>query len=277
MSFHCRTATLPELEQILDWAAEEGWNPGLDDAPAFFAADPEGFFVAVGPDDQPVAAISVVNHSADFAFLGLYIVRPAYRGQGIGLALWTHALKHAGPRTVGLDGVEAQQDNYRASGFAHAGGTTRYSGEIAARSDTEICEINAEDIPALIAMEAAASGSEKPDYLRVWLTASPNRRTLALSQTGRVTGFCTVRACRTGAKIGPLIAANAADAERLIGHAACLYSGPIILDVPQSAQALDALCQTLGLGAGFRTARMYRGPFDAPQPPVFAVASLELG
>ena len=64
----CRTATLPEVVQMLDWAAEEGWNPGIDDAAAFYAADPEGFFVAE-VDGQPVAAISVVNHSDAHAFL----------------------------------------------------------------------------------------------------------------------------------------------------------------------------------------------------------------
>ena len=30
-----RTATLAELETVLDWAAAEGWNPGIDDAVAF--------------------------------------------------------------------------------------------------------------------------------------------------------------------------------------------------------------------------------------------------
>ena len=105
----CRNATLAELDLILEWAASEGWNPGLEDAAAFFAADQRGFFVAVDDQDQPIAAISVVNHTADFAFLGLYIVTPSFRGQGTGLALWNHALAHAGDRTIGLDGVAAQQ------------------------------------------------------------------------------------------------------------------------------------------------------------------------
>ena len=82
-----RNARPTELVLVLDWAASEGWNPGLDDAAAFFAADPDGFFVAEDPSGEILAAISVVNHSDDFAFLGLYILRPEYRGQGIGLGL----------------------------------------------------------------------------------------------------------------------------------------------------------------------------------------------
>ena len=71
-----RRMTLADLETVLEWAADEGWNPGVEDAEAFLAADPEGFFVTED-DGVPVAAISVVNHSPDFAFLGLYLCRPS--------------------------------------------------------------------------------------------------------------------------------------------------------------------------------------------------------
>ena len=76
----CRNATLAEVELMLSWAIEEGWNAGADDAVAFYAGDPEGFFVAE-VDGAPVASISVVNHTDDFAFLGLYICRPEHRGK----------------------------------------------------------------------------------------------------------------------------------------------------------------------------------------------------
>ena len=273
----CRQATLPELEEILDWAADEGWNPGLEDAAAFYGTDPEGFFVAVDEADVPIAAISVVNHTETFAFLGLYIVRPEHRGQGVGLALWQHALKHAGARTVGLDGVEAQQSNYEASGFVHSSGTTRYSGGIAPLADPEVRLATEEDIPALISLVVAASGVVKTDYLQNWFTNAATRKTLVLCTDGAFAGLTTIRKCRVGAKIGPLIADSASAAERLVVHAATLFEGPLILDVPEAASGLSALCQTWGWNAGFRTARMYRGAFSPVAHPFFAVTSLELG
>ncbi|GAA3096809.1 hypothetical protein GCM10017687_04270 [Streptomyces echinatus] len=109
-------ATLADWPVISAWAAAEGWNPGLSDGPAFFAQDPDGFFLG-RIDGEPVSAISVVNHGPDYAFLGCYLVRPDLRGHGHGLTTWKTALAHAGSRTVGLDGVVAQQDNYRQSGF----------------------------------------------------------------------------------------------------------------------------------------------------------------
>ncbi len=32
-----------KLRMALDWARLEGWNPGLEDAAAFYAADSQGF------------------------------------------------------------------------------------------------------------------------------------------------------------------------------------------------------------------------------------------
>lgn len=275
----CRTATLPELEQVLAWAAEEGWNPGINDAEAFFAADPAGFFVAARADGELVASISVVNHTPDFAFLGLYIVRPMFRRQGIGLALWRHAMQHADKRVVGLDGVEAQQENYEKSGFAHAGGTTRFTGNVAGVRNKSIRSATSDDIPKLIGLEASAAGVSKPDYLRAWLSPSSKRTTFVLTkgQGGGLDGYCTARACASGAKIGPLVANTAKSAHELIAHAAAHYEGPVTLDVPESADELTQLCLDLGLRPGFKTARMYKGMFPLTSHRFFAVTSLELG
>ena len=59
--------TLDEVELAVDWAAREGWNPGLDDARIFHATDPEGFFVGV-LDGEPIASISVVAYDNSSRF-----------------------------------------------------------------------------------------------------------------------------------------------------------------------------------------------------------------
>ncbi|WP_375230929.1 GNAT family N-acetyltransferase [Roseobacter sp. S98] len=272
-----RNADQSELVTVLDWAADEGWNPGLDDAAAFFQADPEGFFVAASPKGALVAAISVVNHSDSFAFLGLYIVRPDWRGKGIGFGLWQHATGHAGARTIGLDGVEAQQENYAVSGFSHAGGTTRFSGTVHGQTDPDVTLAGPAEIEKLVGKEARASGLIKTAYLEAWLTQCETRKTLILDAGQSGSGFCTVRACREGAKIGPLVADNAQVADRLIRHAATLFGGPVTLDVPGSSSGLADLCRELCLVPGFRTARMYRGPGPTCGHAFYAVTSLELG
>lgn len=267
----CRTATLGDVEQALDWAAAEGWNPGLEDATAFFAADADGFFVAVEAE-TPVAAISVVNHSDSFAFLGLYIVIPSFRGQGIGFDLWRHAVQHAGRRTIGLDGVPDQQANYAASGFQHAGSTVRYVGQVDAATSASIRLARAADIPGMISAEAHLSGVRKDAYLTAWFTNTETRKTLM--DDG---GFCTIRRCRGAAKIGPLVADDPVVAERLLRHAASIFGDYLSIDVPEHAPELADLCVAMGLSPGFQTARMYRGTSVLASPGVYAVTSLELG
>jgi len=55
-----RTMTRDELPLALDWAAQEGWNPGLHDAAPFAAADPGGFLMGT-IDGVPVAIVSAVQ------------------------------------------------------------------------------------------------------------------------------------------------------------------------------------------------------------------------
>src|SRR5271163_2597716 len=125
--FTIRVMERCEIALAGDWAAAEGWNPGLDDAACFATVDPHGFHIGE-LDGAAASTISVVNYDDRFAFLGFYIVRPDLRGRGHGLRTWHAAISHAGSRTIGLDGVVTQQDNYRKSGFILAHRNIRFGG-----------------------------------------------------------------------------------------------------------------------------------------------------
>ncbi len=266
-----------EMDRALDWAAAEGWNPGLDDAEAFYATDPGGVFAAQVAGEM-VAAITLVRHSADLAFLGLYLCAPAWRGRGIGHGLWSHALAQAGSARVGLDGVAAQEPNYRREGFARHGATHRFEGVWTAAPDPAVRPVTPRDVPHLIACDAAANGFAKPAFLAWWLLDTVTRRTLVLEEAGAVAGFTTVRRCRTGSKVGPLVAQNMGVAERLLGAcAAVAEDGTLVVDVPDAWPELMAWCQAQGLTSSFATARMYRGEAPMPGDWYATPATLELG
>ena len=270
--------TRPDLAMVLDWAAAEGWNPGLDDAAAFHATDPGGFFLARS-GDTPVAAVSVVNHGPDDAFLGLYICRPDWRGKGIGLAVWTRALEHAGDRSVGLDGVPAQEANYRASGFVRVGASLRHEGRWEAATSDAVRAMVSTDLPHLIALDTAAGGIERLAFLTPWLGQSDTlRATRVLTADGEITGFATWRACHTGTKIGPVIAPDTSAALALIADiAAQRPDGPLIIDLPEANTALRRELETAGFDIPFATARMYRGRVPVTGSGLQAIATMELG
>ncbi len=79
-NYEIRTMTRPEFDTAIEWAAAEGWNPGLHDAATFHGADPDGFLVGL-IDGEPIASIFAVKYGATFAFIGGYIVKPEWRGR----------------------------------------------------------------------------------------------------------------------------------------------------------------------------------------------------
>ncbi len=80
-SYQIRTMTRGELEVAIAWAAAEGWNPGLQDADCFYGTDPTGFLMGF-LNNEPIASISAVKYGESFGFIGFYIVKPGFRGQG---------------------------------------------------------------------------------------------------------------------------------------------------------------------------------------------------
>ena len=268
-----RVLEAAEVEQLVDWAAAEGWNPGLADAPAFRAADPAGFLGAF-VDGEMVAGISAVAYGETFGFIGLYIVAPAHRGRGHGRAVWDAGMARLAGRTVGLDGVPAQQANYARMGFAKAYGTVRFTGRPAATGADGI--VDRALVEAIAALDAQCFPEQRTAFLARWL-APPRIVRVAVDDRG-VAGYAVARACREGSKVGPLFARDTATALQLISALGTAVEGPLAIDVPDYQAGFIAALTEAGMAPGFETARMYRGPApEVAMPMVFGTTSLELG
>jgi hypothetical protein len=74
-----RRMTETDLALALEWAAAEGWNPGLHDAHCFYTVDPEGFVLGER-NGVPIGCVAAVRYGPGFGFLGLYIVKAEHRG-----------------------------------------------------------------------------------------------------------------------------------------------------------------------------------------------------
>ena len=275
--FQIRTMRREEIALAVDWGAEEGWNPGLADAGCFGAADPGGFFVGEY-EGEPAATISVVNYGEQFAFLGLYVVRPDLRGRGLGFRIWKAGMAHAGARTVGLDGVVAQQENYKKSGFQFAYNNIRYGGVPAVLGAPEAAEpLSSIPFDWIVRSDAAVFPAERPEFLRVWAEAKGHTG-CAVLHDGRLAGWGVIRPCRHGRKIGPLVADDRATAEAVFTALVGREAGEVFLDVPQPNREAAALAEAHGLAPVFETARMYTGPIrPVAIQRVFGVTTFELG
>jgi GNAT superfamily N-acetyltransferase len=208
-----RNMTEADLALALEWAAAEGWNPGLHDANCFYAADPEGFFLAE-LDGAPIGCASAVRYSSGFGFLGLYIVKAEHRGKGFGLELWRAALDHLADRVIGLDGVVAQQDNYRKSGFQLAFRNIRQKGWGGGAAPSGLTYLAAIPIEEILRYDETAFPASRAKFLKSWI-GQPQAVSVGVVDGGRLKGYGVLRACREGFKIGPLFADEEETADRL--------------------------------------------------------------
>jgi hypothetical protein len=280
MAFEIATASADDVVRVMDWANDEGWNPAITDRFAFHAMDPRAFLMG-RLDGDPVVCISVVRYGAAFGFLGCYIARPAVRGKGYGLQIWNAGMKRLAGRNVGLDGVVAQQANYRKSGFRLAWNNVRHEGRpVPAPLPPGVRLVDARSLPfdKLAAYDRRFFPEPRDSFLAAWITL-PERTALVALQGGEIAGFGVIRAAVAASRIGPLYAASTAIAAALItGLAAAMPGRPVAVDMPDFNEPGTSMARHHGLEPAFETARMYTGPEpEIDRAGLFGVASLELG
>jgi hypothetical protein len=202
------------------------------------------------------------------------------RGKGLGLRIWNAAVAHAGSRVIGLDGVVAQQNNYRKSGFSLAYANIRYGGTVAAPDAPRSDLVALGDVPFadVAADDATVFPAPRSSFLRAWIGTSGHVG-CALMRDGKLAGWGVIRPCRTGRKIGPLVADDRAAAESVLSALlARTGGGKVFLDVPGINGEASALAESLELAPVFETARMYTGAIAPLRlERVFGVTSFELG
>ena len=280
MSFEVSVGSADDVQRMASWAGDEGWNPGNTDAPAFFATDPGGFLIG-RLDGEPQACISVVKYGAGFGFLGFYIARPPVRGKGYGIQLWRAGMARLQGRNVGLDGVVAQQGNYKKSGFRLAWNNIRHEGPApTGKAPSGVTFVDARGIAfdKLAAYDRRFFPEARDSFLASWISASQRASMVALKD-GEIVGFAVMRACQAASRVGPLYAVTPDIAQGLVtALAAKTGAKTVAIDVPDRNKPAVAIAVAMGLKPSFETARMYTGADpQVDYAGLYAVTSLELG
>jgi hypothetical protein len=180
---------------------------------------------------------------------------------------------------VGLDGVVAQQENYRKSGFALAYANVRYGGTVtASAAPRDVIALAEVPFAAVEADDATVFPAPRTSFLRAWIDSSGHVGR-ALARDGKLAAWGVIRPARTGWKIGPLVADDRAAAERVFAAlVSAVGGGEVFLDVPRVNREAVALAEGHGLAPVFETARMYTGAIRPLRlERVFGVTTFELG
>ena len=283
-----RNMSRSEVDELVEWAAREGWNPGLHDAELFWATDPAAF-IAAEFDGQMIGGGAITSYDGEFGFMGFFIVRPEYRGRGLGNALW-HARRdrllgrlHQNA-SVGLDGVFAMQGFYAKGGFVFSHRSMRFRAEIAKRPTTS--QVDDKDIVPLASVpfeqvldyDRTCFPVSRPTFLRGWISQS-DALAVGFRRDGKLSGYGVVRRCREGCKIGPLFADDTFTAQALYTRlAAFAAGGPLFLDAPENNPAAIELVRQQQMVEVFGCARMYLGSRPRLRHErIFGVTTFELG
>lgn len=275
--------TRDEADMLGAWAAEEGWNPGLADIDVAWGCDPQAF-IALRMNGQLAGGATIIAYEGGAGFLGLYIMRKDQRRQGLGRLFWRellrlHAARLRAGAPIGLDGVFDMAPFYAADGFKLLYRDLRYEGIATGTADADMVPLAAIKWEQLATYDAAVSGIARADFMRRWLGVLGGEGYALTRADGSLAGYGFARPCRSGYKIGPLYADDAATAERLLETLLAAIAGsPVALDVPEPNAAALRLVETRGWGQSFGCARMLRGGGNAaPTDRIFGVTSFEFG
>ncbi|WKE67147.1 GNAT family N-acetyltransferase [Gallaecimonas kandeliae] len=282
-----RNMTRAELDSLVGWAAKEGWNPGLHDAELFWATDPDAY-IAAELDGELVGGGAITSYGGDFGFMGFFIIRPEFRGHGLGDELWRKRREGLLARLkpgagIGMDGVFDMQPYYAKGGFVFSHRDLRFEADIAAGftappGGEQLVPLSEVAFADLEAYDRQCFPASRSAFLEGWI-AQPDAQALGCLRGGKLAGYAVVRRCGQGCKVGPLFADDAKAAEALYQKLAEFAAGgPLFLDVPENNGAAMAMARRHGMAEVFGCARMYLGSKPAvAEDKVFGVTTFELG
>lgn len=280
MDYQITNMTKEEVNVAVEWAAKEGWNPGLHDATCFYQTDPKGFF-AGKLNNKIIAVGSAVLYDEHFAFCGFYIVDKTYRDKGYGIELTKARLAYIGSRNAGIDGVLEMCDKYQELGYQFAHNNARFNIdhlEFNLKPNPNIISAQHINFAQLCAYDKKHFPTNRPIFLQCWIQQK-DALALGFIADNRLQGYGVIRACRQGFKIGPLFADNPKIANDLFQHLAQFAQGQsIFLDIPENNYAAIELTERYKMTKVFATARMYlKEQPKLPIEEIYGITSFELG
>lgn len=282
------TMSKRDLDTAFAWAEKEKWNLGWTEIESFYAADPDGYRM-LWLDGIPIASLASVKYS-NYAFFGLYIVVPEFRGQGYGKLLWDismHSVKTC--TSMGLNSVMNQIGNYDKEGFILSHLNTRWNASLFRRPSKknrkpEFPLSRSVSLKDIVDFDIETSSITRPTF---WKKALERQGSfyIASNDGGKIKGFAMISVCPDGYKLGPIYAANERIAEDLIlklwqyaeERSNNKYTS-IQIDTTEGNPRAGSIAKKLCFEPVFKTGRMYKGiqPIINEEK-IFSLNTLEIG
>ncbi|OKP03721.1 GNAT family N-acetyltransferase [Xenorhabdus thuongxuanensis] len=280
--FTVKKATRQDWECVVQWGNKEGWNIGYHDADCMYSVDNDGLFIGwIG--DQAVAAVSLINHSKQYAIWGNYLVDNDFRGKGYGKAVCKVARSHAGNRDIGSNAMPYMVSNYKKSGLNPIYNIIHYTGKlkkIESENIKEISIIKPHNIDSIIKYDSLFFPTLRQKFLNSWLFSSGHISYLKMVN-GDIFGYGVIRPLPDGFRIGPLVARTPSDAEELFNTltSSLPENTKISIFLPEYVhESFFSFLRKRGIFEQFHVVYMHKGNFKMNIPNnMYCIANLDLG
>lgn len=263
-----RDADIPEGIRLCRAA---GWNQLEQDWKIFLDMEGGDAFVATDHEDRIAGTVAAMRYQNKFAWIGMMLVDPEKRRQGIALLLMQHVLEELKDvSSVKLDATPAGREVYLKLGFRDEYTLTRWLLDKSSVSETTISDVRLmtdDDLPVVLQIDQKIFGADRTGLIKHFRQAEPSFARV-LTKENKVTGYCLGRKGFSYYSIGPVVAADAADASKLISAVmSYAHDALIIIDVPQQHESLAQWLSDGGFKKQRDLIRMYRGSNEWPGTP----------
>ena len=231
-----RTLSRSDIQAGLRLCRLAHWNQLAADWELFLTLSPQGCRAAVS-DDQVVGTVTTVNFQDCFAWVGMVLVDPGYRGHGIGTRLLTLSVEILeGVPAVRLDATPQGKPVYERMGFVAEYELSRMQIELTSDSgvpsSVRTIPLGYQDLEKVLEMDQQVFGADRGPLLDWALARAPEYAWVVKGDSG-VEGYCFGRHGYAFEQIGPVVAHQQEVAEQLV--VSCLRGNAgkkFILDPP---------------------------------------------
>ncbi len=271
-----RVMTIPDIPAGMRLKEIAGWNQTPADWERFLSASPEGCFVTE-VEGRVVGTATTINYEDRFAWIGMVLVDPDYRGRGIGTRLLEKAIEYldgSGVPTLKLDATPQGKPIYKKLGFNEEYEIERWVLRRSPVAKTSGAPGPLPDFEGILNWDRVVFGADRSRLLSSVDRESPDF-TLTAERRGSLAGYAAGRRGSLADHLGPWVARDEASArEQLDEFLRRSARGTLFVDCMKSSPFARELLVSHGFELSRPLTRMFRGPNAHPGQPELVCAIL---
>ncbi|MBM7770517.1 GNAT superfamily N-acetyltransferase [Actinokineospora baliensis] len=259
---HVRELSTTDLRPCLALAADREW-PHEDRKWEFLLDVGQGYGIVDQSGD--LVASTILTTSGDLAAISMVLVASKYARQGLGTRVVRHAMAQAEGTTVHLHATPTGRPLYERLGFRSLAKVDACTGALNAEPSERTKVAAQDDLAAILAFDKVVFGADRSNVLSGLFTFASRVR--LVERGGELVGYAA--SWRPGTTmestiIGPVVAADPADARALIADLAIDAAGPVRVDIDDKHPELGQWLTERGLTPVFRCDLMTLGGRPLP-------------